>query len=82
MTSTLRGGRGLPKCRCGKGGCMDLVLWIWPECRQGGGGVQNPEKLCRRHLGMAPPLPLAQCPTDRPKVDGECWKRAREVEKR
>ena len=49
---------------------MDLVLSIWPECRQGGGGVRNPEKLCRRHLGMAPPLPLAQCPTDRPTESG------------
>ena len=46
-------GRGLPKCRCGKRGCMDLVLWIWPECRQGG-GCQKSQKLCRRHLSMSP----------------------------
>ena len=35
---------GLTKCRHSKGGCLDLVLWILPNCRQGGGeGVQDPE---------------------------------------
>ena len=46
-------GRGLPKCRYGKGGCVDLVLCIWPECRQEEGGPKF-RKLCRRHLSMAP----------------------------
>ena len=49
---------------------MDLVLWIWPECRQGGGGVQNPEKLCRRHLGMTPPSFAARTMPDRPTESG------------
>ena len=46
MTSTLRG--GYPNA---EGGCVDLVLWIWPECRQGEGGLKS--RLCRRHLSMA-----------------------------
>ena len=54
MTSTLRGGGGLTECRCSKGGCVDLVLWILPKCRQGGGGGPKSQKLCRRHLSMAP----------------------------
>ena len=61
MTSTLRGGGGLTKCRRSKGGCVDLVLWILPKCRQGGGGGPKSRKLCRRHLSMAPngaPKPL------------------------
>ena len=29
-------GRGYLKCRHTKGGCVILVLWIWPECRKGG----------------------------------------------
>ena len=33
---------------------MDLVLWILPKCRQGGGGGPKSRKLCRRHLSMAP----------------------------
>ena len=34
----------MTKCRHSKGGCVDLVLWILPKCRKGGGkGVQNPE---------------------------------------
>ena len=37
------GGGGLTKCRHSKGGCVDLVFWILPKCRQGGEGVQNPE---------------------------------------
>ena len=36
-----------------KGGCVDLVLCIWPECRQEEGGPKS-RKLCRRHLSMAP----------------------------
>ena len=53
MTSTL--GRGLPKCRCGQGGCVNLVLRIWPKCRQEGGRPKS-QKLCRRHCSMAPYL--------------------------
>ena len=56
MTSTLRGGGGLTKCRRSKGGCLDLVLWILPKCRQGGGGGPKSQKLCRRHLSMVPTL--------------------------
>ena len=41
------------KCRRSKGGCVDVVLWILPKCRQGGGGPKS-QKLCRRHLSMAP----------------------------
>ena len=37
------GGGGLAKWRHSKGGCVDLVLWILPKCRQGGEGVQNPK---------------------------------------
>ena len=48
------GGGGLTKCRCSKGGCVYLVLWILPKCRQGGGGGPKSRKLCRRHLSMAP----------------------------
>ena len=51
MTSTLRGGGGLTKCRRSKRGCVDLVLWILPKCRQGG---PKSQKFCRRHLSMAP----------------------------
>ena len=37
------GGEGYPKSRCSsKGGCLNLVLWIGPKCRQGGEGVKNP----------------------------------------
>ena len=35
---------------------MDLVLWILPKCRQGGGGGPKSRKLCRRHLSMAPKM--------------------------
>ena len=38
---------------------MDLVLWILPKCRQGGGGGgPKCRKLCRRHLSMAPNLTI------------------------
>ena len=61
MTSTPVEKGGLTKCRRSKGGCVDLVLWILPKCRQGGGGGPEFRKLCRRHLSMAPkktcPLP-------------------------
>ena len=56
MMSTLRGGRGLPKCRRSKGGCVYLVLCIWPK------GVKNSQNCvdiilvypltCVRHLLM------------------------------
>ena len=48
------GGRGLTKCRRSKGGCVDLVLWILPKCRQRGGGGPKSQKLCRCHLSIAP----------------------------
>ena len=32
---------------------MDLVLWIWPECRQGAGSPKS-RNVCRRHFSMAP----------------------------
>ena len=35
--TVFRGG-GVPKCRLIKGGCVDLELWIWLKCRQGGRG--------------------------------------------
>ena len=41
---------------------MDSALWIWPECRQGGGGLKS-QKLCRRHLSMAPNLDSTALPT-------------------
>ena len=51
VTSALGGGRGYPKRRCGKRGCVNSVLWIRPKCRQGGGGGrgQKCQKFCRRH---------------------------------
>ena len=37
-------GSGLPKCRCGKGGCVDLVLWMdLARMQTKGEGVQNPQ---------------------------------------
>ena len=56
MTSTL--GRGLSKWRCGQGGCVNLVVRIWPKFSQGGGRPKS-QKLCRRHFSMAP-LDLCQ----------------------
>ena len=36
-------GRGLPECIRSEGSCVDMqVLWIWPECRQGGRGSKIP----------------------------------------
>ena len=37
------GEEGLTKCRHSKGGCVDLVLWILPKCRQGGRGSKIPK---------------------------------------
>ena len=37
IMSAVGGGRGYPISRCSKGGCVNLVLWIGPKCRQGGG---------------------------------------------
>ena len=34
---------GITKCRHSKGGCVDLVLWILPKCRQGGRGSKIPK---------------------------------------
>ena len=36
MTYTLGGGRGWPKSRNSKGGCVNLVHWSWPKYRRGG----------------------------------------------
>ena len=49
-----RGGGGYPKSRCSKGGCVNLVLWFGPKCRQGGRGGQKFRKFCRRLMYMPP----------------------------
>ena len=45
MTSAVRGGGGVgPKADvASRGGCVDLVLQISPNCGQGGEGVKNLE---------------------------------------
>ena len=53
MTSTLRG-RGLTKCRRSKGGCVDLVLWILPKCRQGGGRGSKIPKIVQTSFKYGP----------------------------
>ena len=45
MMSAVGGGRGYPKSRCSKGGCVNLVLGIGPKCRQGGRGSKIPKIL-------------------------------------
>ena len=44
---------GYSKIRCSKGGCVNLVLWFGPKCRQGGEGTKS-QKFCWRHMYMAP----------------------------
>ena len=46
-------GKGLTKCRRRTGGCVILVLRIWPGYEQGERGPKS-RKLFRRHVSMAP----------------------------